>query len=55
LAVLAAPSRNESLTVGVAGKEVIVEGDDPEQTVHIVYRLLTEAGILTSPQKSGPQ
>jgi sulfate adenylyltransferase subunit 1 len=55
LAVLAATSRNESLTVGVAGKEVIVEGDDPEQTVHIVYRLLTEAGILTSPQKSGPQ
>jgi sulfate adenylyltransferase subunit 1 len=55
LAVLASPSNNGSLTVGVAGKEVRVEGDDPERAVDVVHRLLTEVAIFTSPQKSGSQ
>jgi sulfate adenylyltransferase subunit 1 len=55
VAVLATPSNNDSLTVGVDGQEVGVEGGNPEQAFDVVHRLLTEAGILTIPQKSGSQ
>ena len=55
VALLATPSENESLIARVGGEEVRVEGSDPEQTVDVVHRLLTEAGIFTNPQKSGSQ
>jgi hypothetical protein len=55
LALLAVPSNEESLTVRVAGAEVKVDADNPDQAVAAVYRLLATSGILADPKKSGSQ
>jgi sulfate adenylyltransferase subunit 1 len=55
LALLATSSKSESLTARVAGMEVRVVGDNADQAVAAVYRLLTTSGILAGPKKSGSQ
>ncbi len=47
---------NDGLLIAqVDGEEVRVDGDDPDQAVTSVRRLLARSGILTTSQKSGTQ
>jgi sulfate adenylyltransferase subunit 1 len=55
IALVATPSNSESLTARVDGEEIRVDSGNTEQTIAAVHRLLRNSGILTNPQKSGPQ
>jgi sulfate adenylyltransferase subunit 1 len=55
IALVIKPSDDETVAVRIAGEEVVVDGDDLEQTVAAVRQLLTKRGILVASQKSGPQ